>query len=56
FERFYRADLARTHENGGAGLGLSIVHAIVTAHNGSVEAANRPEGGAVFTVTLPLAA
>jgi two-component system, OmpR family, sensor kinase len=56
FERFYRADLARTHENGGAGLGLSIVHAIVTAHHGSVAAANRPGGGVVFRVSLPLAA
>ncbi len=56
FERFYRVDEARTHESGGAGLGLSIVDAIVAAHHGSVTAANRPEGGAVFRVVLPLAA
>ncbi|MHB1444577.1 MAG: sensor histidine kinase [Acidimicrobiales bacterium] len=55
FERFYRADAARTHENGGAGLGLSIVHAIVTAHRGSVSASNRAQGGAVFRVVIPLA-
>ena len=55
FERFYRADTARTHESGGAGLGLSIVHAIVTAHGGSVTVSNRPEGGAIFRVAIPLA-
>lgn len=54
FERFYRADPARTHESGGAGLGLSIVHSIVVAHGGRVEASNRPEGGTRFTVSLPL--
>jgi len=55
FERFYRADQARTHESGGAGLGLSIVHAIVTAHGGTVSASNRPDGGAIFRVVIPLA-
>jgi len=55
FERFYRADEARTRENGGAGLGLSIVHAIVAAHGGSVSAFNRAQGGAVFRVVIPLA-
>ena len=39
----------------GTGLGLSICKSVMKEHNGSVEAANAPEGGAVFTVTLPVA-
>jgi two-component system phosphate regulon sensor histidine kinase PhoR len=53
FERFYRVDKARSRESGGTGLGLSIVKHLVGLHRGEVSAANRPEGGAVFTVTLP---
>jgi two-component system phosphate regulon sensor histidine kinase PhoR len=53
FERFYRVDKARSRESGGTGLGLSIVKHLVGLHHGEVSAANRPEGGAVFTVTLP---
>jgi two-component system, OmpR family, sensor kinase len=55
FERFWRAEAGRTRDDGGSGLGLSIVHAIVAAHGGTVQAANRPSGGAVFTVRLPAA-
>ena len=40
----------------GTGLGLSICKSVMKEHNGSVEAANSPEGGAVFTVTLPISA
>jgi signal transduction histidine kinase len=52
FERFYRVDRSRSQP--GTGLGLAIVKHLVGLHGGRVEAANRPEGGAVFTVTLPL--
>ncbi len=55
FERFYRADPSRSRVHGGAGLGLSIVKAIVTAHGGQVSAGSAPGGGAVFTVRLPAA-
>ena len=54
FQRFYRAQYSRDRKTGGAGLGLAIVKAIVAAHHGTIEAANRPEGGAVFTVRLPM--
>jgi len=53
FERFYRVDKARSRESGGTGLGLSIVKHLVQRLSGEVRAANRPEGGAVFTVRLP---
>jgi len=55
FQRFYRADEARTPgtEQAGTGLGLSIVEALVQAQDGSVTAENRPAGGARFTVRLP---
>ena len=54
FERFWQADASRG-DGQGAGLGLAIVHAIVTAHGGTVGAANAPDGGAVFTIRLVLA-
>ena len=53
FDRFYRADSSRTRTSGGAGLGLAIVRAIVSAHGGRIEAANMPSGGARMTVVLP---
>lgn len=53
FDRFYRADSSRARSMGGAGLGLAIVKAIASAHGGQIEAANRDQGGSVFTVTLP---
>ena len=51
FERFWRADNAPA---GGTGLGLAIACWIVGQHGGDIEAVNRPEGGASFTVRLPL--
>jgi two-component system phosphate regulon sensor histidine kinase PhoR len=53
FERFYRVDKARSRESGGTGLGLSIVKHLVELLGGRVWAANRPEGGARFSVSLP---
>jgi signal transduction histidine kinase len=52
FDRFARADPARSRAQGGAGLGLAIVDAIVRAHGGSCEARNSPVG-AVFTLRFP---
>ena len=53
FERFYRVDKSRTRP-GGTGLGLSIVKHLVQVLEGEVSAANRPGGGALFTVSLPV--
>jgi len=53
FERFYRVDSARSRSNGGSGLGLSIVEAVVTAHAGTVRCASEPGVGTTFTITLP---
>jgi two-component system OmpR family sensor kinase len=55
FEPFYRADPSRSRDSGGAGLGLSIVSAVVTAHGGHVEVRETEGGGATFEVELPLA-
>jgi two-component system phosphate regulon sensor histidine kinase PhoR len=56
FERFYRVDKARSRsarDPGGTGLGLAIVKHLVGLHGGRVAAANRTQGGAVFTIELP---
>ena len=50
FDKFFRAPSAPT---GGSGLGLTIVKGFVEAHNGIITAANRPGGGAIFTMRVP---
>ncbi len=53
FERFHRADTARSRATGGWGLGLAIAQSIAVAHGGVIEAHPAATGGSVFTVRLP---
>ncbi|MEV0807071.1 ATP-binding protein [Micromonospora sp. NPDC050200] len=53
FERFYRADQARSRSTGGTGLGLAIVKHIASNHGGRVEVASTLGGGSTFTLRLP---
>ncbi|MDT4996167.1 MAG: two-component system, OmpR family, sensor kinase [Pseudonocardiales bacterium] len=55
FDRFWRADKARTRARGGSGLGLSIVASLVAAHGGTVQFASTVDGGSTVTVRLPAA-
>jgi len=52
WDRLYRGDRSRTER--GLGLGLSLVKAVVMAHQGTIEVSSTPEGGSVFTVLLPI--
>jgi len=54
FERFYRGDQARAGDKGGSGIGLTIARRLVEAHGGNLIAGNHPEGGALFTISLPV--
>lgn len=55
FERFYRVDAARARDDGGTGIGLTIVRSVVEAHGGRIWIEQGAAGGAAFVFTLPLA-
>jgi signal transduction histidine kinase len=55
FEYLYRTDESRARDSGGSGIGLSVVKAIVDAHNGTINVESAQGSGSVFTVTLPAA-
>ena len=54
FDRFYRADRARSRNQGGSGLGLAIVQNIVQEHSGNIDAKSTPGQGSTFTLRLPI--
>lgn len=54
FDRFYRADRARSRESGGTGLGLAIGRWIADAHRGEIRVESEPAGGSTFQVRIPL--
>jgi len=54
FDRFYRVERSRSKNAGGTGLGLAIARNLAEIHHGSLRAANHPNGGAEFVLTLPI--
>lgn len=54
FEPFFRGERSRNRDTGGVGLGLASARGVARAHGGDITLANRPEGGAIARVTLPL--
>ena len=55
FERFYRVDVARDRNRGGAGIGLAIAKALIEAHRGHITASSRGPGkGTTFTINVPI--
>jgi signal transduction histidine kinase len=55
FERFYRVDAARDRASGGAGLGLAIARALITAQGGQISARSAEGQGTLITFSLPAA-
>lgn len=55
FDRFYRADVSRSRDSGGSGLGLSIAKAIVDAHGGEIHLDTARGAGTRITIRLPRA-
>ena len=53
FERFFRADKARSRSTGGTGLGLAIVKHVAANHNGAIRLWSRPGTGSTFTLSIP---
>jgi signal transduction histidine kinase len=53
FDRFYRADVARSQSQGESGLGLAIARALVEAHGGTIRAESEPGHGATFAIVMP---
>ncbi len=54
FDRFWRADQSRSHEDGGSGLGLAIAQSIAQSHGGTISVSSQVGVGTCFTVQLPL--
>jgi signal transduction histidine kinase len=54
FERFYRGDVSRSRETGGAGIGLTITKSLVEVHGGKIEVESIEGKGSIFRIKLPV--